>query len=101
MNKSKKLNWLIKATTRYSRDYIEYKNWSDFYDRCGLEKLHSWDGKPGYLFNVGEGRHLSCWYVDGNLVSEQELEGIMKQVEAIPNAEKLLDARWWVREMVK
>jgi len=119
---------MFKATTIDNPEYQEFKDWLDF--EKTKQVLHSHNDNPSYVDCFESGRvcykwwHLNgkqhrdnnkpsficyyesgkvnykCWYLDGISYSEQRYKQILKQIKSMSDTEKLLDPRWWVREMV-
>ena len=80
----------------YESGKVDYKEWHQ------NDKLHRSNNKPSLVSYSGNGKVCyKEWYLDGRQYSEQDYKQIIEQVKAMSDAEKLLDSRWWVREMVK
>jgi len=120
---------MIKVTTIDNPEYQEYETWSDFLKTNQFR--HSYNNKPSHIvyrkdatisnekWHLNGRRHrvgnkpsniryyksgrirYKEWHLDGKNYSEQDYKQIMEQIEAIPDTEKLLDSRQWIREMVK
>jgi len=117
----------IKATTKDNPEYQEFEDWRIFmgankvrhsyndkpseigYDDNGKVYYEAWhlDGKchrsnnkPSVIGYDSSGKiSYERWYLDSMEYTEQEYKQIMKQIKAMNDTEKLLDSRWWVREM--
>ena len=120
---------MFKVTTKDNSKYQEFEDWDDFlktnqifhshndkpnfvsYYKNGKASCKYWsldgkqhrsNGKPGYIHYYESGKVCYKWWcLDGIHYSEQDYKQILKQIESMSDTEKLLDPRWWVREMVK
>ena len=80
----------------YGSDRVSYEEWRR------EDKLHRSNNKPSVIRYYESGKESRRgWYLDGREYLEQEYKQVMKQIAAMSDAEKLLDSRAWVREMVK
>ena len=120
---------MIKVTTIDNPEYQEFEDWDDLHKTNQV--LHSYNDKPSVILDYESGevsykawyldgkQHRSNdkpsyivyfesgevnfkeWHLDGKEYSEKNYKQVMKQIESMSDTEKLLDSRWWVREMVK
>ena len=58
--------------------------------------FHRVDG-PAMIFSSGE----ETYWLDDSIHFPEKYNQIIDQVKSMSDTEKLLDSRWWVREMVK
>ena len=120
---------MIKVTTIDNPEYQEFETWAAFlrtnqilhshndkpsatsyyiiskmrYDHWYLNgRQHRSNSKPSCISYLESGEIFDkCWHLDGRRYSEQDYKQIMKQIESMSDTERLLDSRWWVREMAK
>jgi hypothetical protein len=58
------------------------------------EPLHREDG-PAIEYSDG----AKEWYIDDDEYSKEEFDQITKEAKSLPLELRLIDPRWWVREM--